>query len=95
MSSAAVPPRPSTPPRPAPLPCPYTTSRPSTRRTVCFSGFNLGAIWSSFVQSAGTKQGAFFDPITMKPLVNNDAMRAALELYAQLKAYGARACLHG
>ncbi|KXZ51311.1 hypothetical protein GPECTOR_13g798 [Gonium pectorale] len=58
------------------------------RPRYCFNGFNLAAIWSSFIQTQGTRQGAFFDPVTMRPLVNNSAMRQAMELYAQLKAYG-------
>jgi hypothetical protein len=33
-------------------------------RAGCFAGFSLAAIWTSFVQSKGTAQGAFFDPIT-------------------------------
>lgn len=54
----------------------------------CFNGFSLAAIWSSFVQSEGTKQGAFFDPDTLEPLIDNAAMRTAMDIFVRLRAYG-------
>ncbi|KAG2453357.1 hypothetical protein HYH02_001581 [Chlamydomonas schloesseri] len=58
------------------------------RPRYCFNGFNLASIWSSFVQSRGTRQGAFFDPDTMMPLTNNSAFRTAMELWVALRDYG-------
>ena len=46
------------------------------------------SIASAFLQSQGTHQGAFFDPETMEPLVNNDAFAAALEIYKATSQYG-------
>lgn len=46
------------------------------------------SIASAFVQSKGTKQGAFFDPKTMTPLVNNEAFAKALEIYRDTSNYG-------
>ncbi len=46
---------------------------------------NAQALWmitsvsAGFIQARGTSEGAFFDPDTMKPLVNNDAFGAALD----------------
>jgi len=49
------------------------------------------AIWSvaaAFLQSQGTAQGSFFDTKTFKPLVNNDAFAAALDVYKKTTQYG-------
>jgi multiple sugar transport system substrate-binding protein len=46
------------------------------------------SVASGFIQSQGTKQGAFFDAATMKPLVNNDAFGAALDVYLETTKYG-------
>jgi hypothetical protein len=54
----------------------------------CFNGFSLTAIWSSFIQSEGTKQGSFFDPDTLEPLVNNSAMARAMDIFVRLAAFG-------
>jgi multiple sugar transport system substrate-binding protein len=46
--------------------------------------------WSvagSYLQTQGTSQGAFFDVDTMKPLVNNQAFAAALDVYKQTTQY--------
>jgi multiple sugar transport system substrate-binding protein len=46
--------------------------------------------WSvagSYLQAEGTSQGAFFDAGTMKPLVNNQAFAAALDVYKQTTQY--------
>ena len=48
----------------------------------------FGSILSSFLQAQGTAQGIFFDPETMKPLVNNQAFAKALEIYKQAVNYG-------
>ncbi|MEA5471966.1 ABC transporter substrate-binding protein [Spirulina sp. 06S082] len=45
------------------------------------------SIASAFLQSQGTEQGAFFDPDTMKPLVNNKAFAKALEIYKETGRY--------
>ncbi|MDJ1174533.1 ABC transporter substrate-binding protein [Roseofilum capinflatum] len=47
----------------------------------------FGSILSPFIQSQGTRQGIFFDPETMKPLVNNEAFAKALEIYKQTTQY--------
>jgi multiple sugar transport system substrate-binding protein len=47
--------------------------------------------WSvagAYLQAEGTSQGAFFDVNTMKPLVNNQAVAAALDVYKQTTQYG-------
>jgi len=48
----------------------------------------LTSIAAPFLQAKGTEQGAFFDPNTMKPLVNNPAFGKALNIYKQSMAYG-------
>ncbi|MFW9263041.1 ABC transporter substrate-binding protein [Nostoc sp. CALU 546] len=48
----------------------------------------LISIATPFLQSQGTAQGAFFDPDTMKPLVNNPAFAKALDIYKQTMDYG-------
>jgi multiple sugar transport system substrate-binding protein len=45
------------------------------------------SIATSFLQSQGTQQGAFFDPDTMKPLVNNEAIATALDIYKETVKY--------
>jgi len=42
----------------------------------------------SMIQSKGTSQGAFFDTKDMKPLVNNDAFKKALEFLNETTKYG-------
>lgn len=37
--------------------------------------YELLAVWSSLVQTRGLAQGAFFDPYTFMPLVNNRSVR--------------------
>jgi len=47
-------------------------------------------IWSvaaGFLQSQGTGQGSFFDLETMKPLVNNEAFAAVLDVYKETTKY--------
>ncbi len=46
------------------------------------------SIASAFLQSQGTRQGAFFDTETMAPLINNEAFATALDIYKQTTAYG-------
>ncbi len=49
------------------------------------------AFWSiagAFLQTQGTRQGAFFDVDTMKPLTNNAAFAKALEVYKATSEYG-------
>ncbi len=46
------------------------------------------SIASAFLQSQGTKQGAFFDLNNMQPLTNNPGAAAALDVYKQLSKIG-------
>jgi multiple sugar transport system substrate-binding protein len=46
------------------------------------------SIAGAYIQSLGTGQGAFFDTETMKPLVNNEAFGAALDIYNETTKYG-------
>jgi multiple sugar transport system substrate-binding protein len=46
------------------------------------------SIAGAYVQSQGTGQGVFFDTETMKPLVNNEAFAAALDVYNETTQYG-------
>ncbi|MEG4227219.1 extracellular solute-binding protein [Microcoleus sp. N9_B2] len=48
----------------------------------------MGSFVTPFLQSQGTAQGVFFDPDTMKPLVNNPGFARALEIYKQTMNYG-------
>ncbi|OYD87561.1 ABC transporter substrate-binding protein [Nostoc sp. 'Peltigera membranacea cyanobiont' 213] len=48
----------------------------------------LISIATPFLQSLGTAQGAFFDPDTMKPLVNNPGFAKAMDIYKQTMDYG-------
>jgi multiple sugar transport system substrate-binding protein len=48
----------------------------------------IDAVAGAYIQSMGTNQGAFFDTTTMKPLINNDAFAAALDVYSQTTKYG-------
>lgn len=45
------------------------------------------SVASAFLQSQGTQQGAFFDPATMKPLVNNEGLATALDFYKETTQY--------
>jgi multiple sugar transport system substrate-binding protein len=45
------------------------------------------SVASAYIQSKGTSQGVFFDTETMAPLVNNDAFKAALAVYAETTKY--------
>ncbi len=53
-----------------------------------FSASILGSFVTPFLQSQGTAQGIFFDPDTMKPLVNNPGFARALEIYKKTMDYG-------
>jgi multiple sugar transport system substrate-binding protein len=46
------------------------------------------SVAGNFIQSKGTSQGAFFDADTMKPLVDNEAFKAALKVYTETTQYG-------
>src|SRR6184192_1253546 len=46
------------------------------------------SIAAAYLQSQGTKQGAFFNTDTMQPLTNNPAAAAALTVYKQLSNIG-------
>ncbi|MBF6593094.1 MAG: extracellular solute-binding protein [Thermaceae bacterium] len=46
------------------------------------------SILGGYVQSLGTKQGAFFDTTSMKPLVKNDAFAEALRVYKATSQFG-------
>jgi multiple sugar transport system substrate-binding protein len=45
------------------------------------------SVAGGFLQSKGTGQGLFFDTDSMKPLVNNDAFKKALSIYAETSKY--------
>ncbi|MDO8485130.1 MAG: extracellular solute-binding protein [Candidatus Limnocylindrales bacterium] len=45
------------------------------------------SIAGGFIQAKGTNEGAFFDTDTMKPLVNNEAFAAALDIYKETTKY--------
>ncbi len=55
---------------------------------------NAQAYWAilsiagGFLQAKGTGQGAFFDTADMRPLINNDAFAAALDVYVKTTAFG-------
>lgn len=42
----------------------------------------------AYLQSKGTSQGAFFDTADMKPLIDNDGFRKALEVFKETSKYG-------
>ncbi len=46
------------------------------------------SVAAAFLQSQGTKQGAFFNTSNMQPLTNNPAAAAALDVYKQLSKIG-------
>jgi multiple sugar transport system substrate-binding protein len=46
------------------------------------------SVAAAFLQSQGTKQGAFFNTSNMQPLINNPAAAAALDIYKQLSKIG-------
>src|SRR5467141_493697 len=46
------------------------------------------SIAAAYIQSQGTKQGAFFDTDNMQPLTNNAGAAAALDVYKQLSKLG-------
>jgi multiple sugar transport system substrate-binding protein len=54
---------------------------------------NAQAFWAilsiagGFIQAQGTGEGMFFDTETMKPLVNNEAFKKALEIYKETTKY--------
>ena len=59
--------------------CPYTS-------------FNLAAILAPMLVANGTAQGFHFDPDTMAPLMNNAAMRRALEIFRWVLGCCTAAC---
>ena len=48
----------------------------------------ITSVAAGFIQSQGTSQGVFFDTRDMKPLVNNEAFAAALDVYLETTKYG-------
>jgi multiple sugar transport system substrate-binding protein len=50
--------------------------------------YTMWSIAGPYLQSQGTRQGAFFDPETMAPLVDNAAFARALEIYHATSQYG-------
>ncbi len=48
----------------------------------------ITSVASSYIQSQGTSQGAFFDTADMTPLYNNDAFAEALRVYGETGDYG-------
>lgn len=52
------------------------------------SYWNAFDIAAAYIQSQGTAQGTFFNTDNMQPLTNNDAFKAALEVYKATGQYG-------
>jgi len=52
------------------------------------SYFAISTVAAGAVQSKGTAEGLFFDLETMKPKINNDAWKAAFELYKATGEFG-------
>ena len=52
------------------------------------SYFAINSVAAAFTQTKGTGEGMFFDPDTMKPLVNNEAWIKAFEVYKATGEYG-------
>jgi multiple sugar transport system substrate-binding protein len=48
----------------------------------------IHAVAGGYIQSMGTNQGVFFNTDDMKPLINNDAFSAALDVYSETTKYG-------
>ena len=46
------------------------------------------SVIAPYVQAQGTSEGAFFDIETMNPLINNEAVAAALDVYVATTAFG-------
>jgi multiple sugar transport system substrate-binding protein len=46
------------------------------------------SVAAPFIQTQGTGQGVFFDTETMRPLVDNEGFRKALEVYLETTKYG-------
>lgn len=59
-----------------------------TKRPNHVSWWAFWSIAGSFLQSEGTRQGAFFDTETMRPLTNNAAFARALDVYEATGKYG-------
>ena len=57
---------------------------------VCKGNFLIMAMAAPYLQYKGTQQGVFFDPDTMQPLANNEAMARAMRHYVQLFAVQAK-----
>ena len=64
----------------------YGSCIPKKRNAQSF--WMVMSVTSGFIQSQGTSEGAFFDTDTMKPLVNNEAFGAALDVYTESTKYG-------
>jgi multiple sugar transport system substrate-binding protein len=77
----------STSPRPRTARTSATASRcrarASPRSAARRSYWMITSVAGGFLQARGTTEGAFFDPATMKPLVNNDGFARALEIYKE------------
>jgi len=48
----------------------------------------ITSVAGGFIQSQGTNQGAFFNTDDMKPLVDNEGFRKAMELFKETTQYG-------
>jgi multiple sugar transport system substrate-binding protein len=48
----------------------------------------ITSISGAYIQSKGTSQGAFFDTRNMKPLIDNEGFRKALDVYSETTKYG-------
>jgi multiple sugar transport system substrate-binding protein len=48
----------------------------------------ITSVAGGFIQTKGTSEGAFFDTKDMKPLIDNEGFRKALEIYKETSKYG-------
>jgi multiple sugar transport system substrate-binding protein len=59
----------------------------TSKKPGALSYWMFWSVASAFIQSQGTQQGAFFDPDKMTPLINNEAMAKALDIYKETVKY--------
>ena len=59
-----------------------------SKKAQYISTYYFYGIATALLQTQGTDQGAFFDTNDMRPLVNNEAFGAALDMYRDTMTYG-------
>jgi hypothetical protein len=73
-----------------PFPTPFNSppaANTGWTRPLLQAPYLLLAILGPIMQTVNMSQGVFFDPATMRPLVNNEGMRLALQTYANLTRF--------